>query len=85
MSNRIYTVGNLVRVTSYGPFRGLKGTIQTVDRIADSLEEAFCFYLIDLEGVTIPAPIWFESQEIEFIDAPSVVLQAQQELTGALR
>jgi hypothetical protein len=72
MGNHVVPVRNRVRVTSYGPFRGLRGTIQVVDRIADDLEEPFCFYLIALEGASILQPVWFESQEVEFIDALAV-------------
>ena len=39
----IYPPGSLVQVTNYGPFRGLNGTIQTVDTISDDREEPFCF------------------------------------------
>jgi hypothetical protein len=35
MQNNVLPVGSLVDVTSYGPFRGLKGTVQTVNTIAD--------------------------------------------------
>jgi len=38
MKQNIYLPGSLVQVTSYSPFRGLKGTIQVVDTIVDDLE-----------------------------------------------
>ena len=81
MGNHVFPVRNRVRVTSYGPFRGLEGTIQIVEEIAGDLEEPFCFYLIKLEGASIPQPVWFESQEVELIDAPAVLQQAL-DLTG---
>jgi hypothetical protein len=46
----IYPPGSLVQVTNYSPFRGLNGTIQTVDTISDDHEEPFCFYLVALQG-----------------------------------
>src|ERR1700676_5287990 len=79
MSKAFFPLGNQVRVTSYGPFRGLKGKIQTVDRIADDLEDPFCFYLVALEGAAIAEPVWFEYHEVEFIGIPPVVFQPQAE------
>lgn len=66
MNNEILPVGRRVRVISRGPFRGLKGTILTVD-IIPGLEdgETFCFYLVELEGTYIKEPIWFAWDEIE--------------------
>ena len=54
-------------VTSYSPFRGLRGTVLKVDSIADDFDEPFCFYLVTLEGAQIDEPIWFEYHEIEAI------------------
>jgi len=62
-------IGDRVSITSYGPFRGLRGTIRIVDRIADDLEELFCFYRIALEGVAVLEPIWFEYNEVELFAA----------------
>ncbi len=62
----IFQVGHRVRIISYGPFRGLIGTIRIVDTIVD-LSEPFCFYLIDLEGVLTKEPVWFEYDEVESI------------------
>jgi hypothetical protein len=56
-----------VRVTSYSPFRGLKGTILAVDRIEDDLEDPFCFYLVALQGASLGEPVWFEYHEVELI------------------
>ena len=78
MRNSLFPTRSQVRVTSYGPYRGLRGTIQTVDTVADDQEDPFCFYLIALEGVTIENPIWFEYHEIEFIGFPLVALQPRQ-------
>ena len=68
----ILSEGSLVRITSYSPFRGLRGTICRVDTIATELEEPFCFYLIDLEGVQMKEPIWFEYDEVEVITSPLI-------------
>ena len=72
----IYPPGSLVHVTSYSPFRGLNGTIQTTDTISDDREELFCFYLVALEGTQIKEPIWFEHEEVELVTAPLVALEA---------
>ena len=70
MENNVLQVGSRVRVTSYTPFRGLRGTIQTVDAIPPlEGEELFCFYRIALEGTHIEEPIWFEHDEVEIIGA----------------
>jgi len=37
--------------------------------------------LIALEGASLPQPVWFESQEVELIDAPT----ALQHLEDVLR
>jgi hypothetical protein len=65
----IFPVGSRVRVTGYSPFRGLRGTILTVDTISAELEEPFCFYHIELEGTYIKEPIWFEFDEVELLTA----------------
>ena len=72
-----FPVGSRVRITSYGPFRGLKGTVRTVHTITPGGEEPFCFYQTVLEGVSIGEPIWFENEEVELIALPSGVLQEQ--------
>jgi hypothetical protein len=67
-------VGDRVRVISYSPFRGLRGTIRTVDSITTGPGKPFCFYLIALEGAHVQGPIWFEYDEVELVapvsDAP---------------
>ena len=68
MASNILPVGSLVDVTSYSPFRGLKGTVQDVNTIADESEEPFCFYLVALEGAQIQEPIWFEHTEVEPVE-----------------
>jgi hypothetical protein len=65
-------VGSRVRVTSYGPFRGLTGTIRAVDTISVDLEEPFCFYQISLDGSYIRVPVWFEYNEVELVAPASV-------------
>ena len=72
MESNVLPVGSLVYVTSYSPFRGLRGIIQAVNTIAPELEEPFCFYRIVLEGVQMKEPIWFEYDEVELVAPPSV-------------
>lgn len=69
-----------IQVTSYGPFRGLKGIIQSVDAILDDQEEPFCFYLVSLEGALLQEPVWFEYHELDFIDFFPDASQLQVEL-----
>ncbi len=63
----ILQAGSRVHVTSYGPFRGLRGTIRNVDTIPADLQEPFCFYLVALEGAYSKEPIWFEYHEVEVV------------------
>jgi hypothetical protein len=70
MRNDLFLVDSRVRVTSYCPFRGLRGTIRRVNTIPIDLvdlEEPFCFYLISLDGAHIKEPIWFAYDEVELI------------------
>ena len=79
MQSNILPVGSLIDVTSYSPFRGLRGTIQAVNTIADESEEPFCFYLVALQGTQMQEPIWFEYNEVEALElvaSPSLGLQA---------
>ena len=68
MSPDVLPVGSLVYVTSYSPFRGLRGTIQAVNTIADGSEVPFCFYQVALQGAYIKEPIWFACDEVEGVD-----------------
>ena len=68
MNPHVFTAGSRVRVISYSPFRGLRGTIRAVDTIPPvEVEEPFCFYRIELEGAHIKEPIWFEHTEVELV------------------
>jgi hypothetical protein len=73
----VFPAGSRVRVTSYSPFRGLKGTVRTVHTIAPVREdeEPFCFYKVSLEGAHIGEPIWFEDGEVELLASPFLVPQ----------
>jgi hypothetical protein len=82
MRNAILLTGNRVRVTSYGPFRGLQGVIQRVDVISDDLEDPFCFYLIALEGSVFRTPVWFAWHEVECIGFPVGASQRQRRVAG---
>jgi hypothetical protein len=78
MPTNVLPVGSLVDVTSYSPFRGLRGSIQAVNTIADEPEEPFCFYLVALEGTHLQEPIWLEHDEVEEVEvvaSPLVALQ----------
>ena len=68
MQDTIFEVGNHVQIMSYGPFRGLRGTVRTVDTIVLGREDekTFCFYRIALEEAYIQEPIWFEFDEVVF-------------------
>jgi hypothetical protein len=70
MRNNAFSPGSRIRVTSYGPFRELKGTILRVDTIADDPDEPFCFYLVALDGTVMQEPLWFEYQEVELVGFP---------------
>ncbi len=72
MTYKLFPVGSRIRVNSYGPFRGLRGTIRTVDSISADFEEPFCFYQIVLEGAHIQEPIWFQYDEVELVASPSI-------------
>lgn len=80
VNSSLFPFGNRVRVTSHGPFRGLKGTIRQVDSIVDDLEDPFCFYLIELERASIAEAIWFEYHEVEFIGTPSLTTLSSAEV-----
>lgn len=76
MGINILPTGSRVYVTSYSPFRGLRGTIQTVHTMATEREEPFCFYQVALEGNFIHEAVWFEYDEIEALTSPSTLLEA---------
>ncbi len=82
MGNSHFWVGSRVRITSYTPFRGLKGTVRKINTIDVDQEEPFCFYLIALEGAMVVEPIWFEHDEVEFIGSPPPALQQRTELVS---
>ncbi len=66
--DHVFEAGSRVHITSYCPFRGLRGTVQAVDTIAH-LAGTHCFYLVHLEGAQIKEPVWFEHQEVELVAA----------------
>lgn len=73
MNDQVLTTNARIRVTSYSPFRNLRGTIKRVNAILGEKEgeDIFCFYLIAFDS--LKEPIWFEHTEVEPLDA-SVVL-----------
>ena len=74
MESDVFPVGSRVRIVSYGPFRGLRGTIRAAHCLPPR-EEPWCFYQIVLEGAHIRGPIWFEHDEVELLASPSPVPQ----------
>ena len=64
MQPNVLPRGTLVYISSYGPLRGLRGTIQGVDIFEDELKGTFCFYLVALQGEASAEPMWFESEEV---------------------
>ena len=72
MTHQLFPVGSRIRVNSYGPFRGLRGTVRTVDAISADFDEPFCFYQIVLEGAYIQEPTWFEYDEVELVASASI-------------
>lgn len=64
MESSVFSVGSHVQIVSYGPFRGLRGTIRTAHCLPPH-EEPLCFYHIVLEGAYLQEPIWFSHEEIE--------------------
>ena len=72
MGIEVFPIGSRVRVTNYGPWRGLRGTILTIHMIATPGDESFCFYLVAVEGAQVKEPIWFDYTEVELITPPLV-------------
>ena len=74
MMSHILEVGDRVHVISYSPFKGLRGTVREVDRIATALdeEEPFFFYQIDLEESQVKEPVWFQDEEVESISPQEI-------------
>lgn len=75
MNNILLQFGNRVRVTHYGPRRGMEGTIKAVETVSNDLE-AYRFYLVILDGLILQEPIWFEAQEIAIVGLFSEQLEA---------
>lgn len=67
MMDNVLRIGERIRIVSYGPFRGLRGTIGTVNTISSGSDKPLCFYLVKLEGAHIQEPIWFECDEVEVV------------------
>ena len=61
-------VGNRVRITGYSPFRGLTGSIQSLD-VIDETEDPLCFCLVYLENAYTYSPLWFLNDDIESISS----------------
>lgn len=72
MQQTTYPPGTLVQVTSYSPFKGLRGTVTVVDTISEGDDVPFCFYLITLEGTQLKEPMWFECNEVRLVALPGL-------------
>jgi len=77
MDGHMLSVGSRVQIISYGPFRGLRGTIRTIHCLP-SLDVPFCFYQVELEGTHVKEAIWFAYEEVELI-SPQEHLTSQVE------
>ena len=79
----VFPAGSGVRIMSYGPFRGLRGTICSVHTIfSPEPQEPLCFYLVALEGAQLKEPVWFEYDELELICSPLVALPSSEYSLG---
>ena len=76
----VFPVGSGVRIMSYGPFRGLRGTVHII--FSPDPQEPLCFYFVALEGAQLKEPVWFEYDELELICAPLVALPASEYSLG---
>ncbi len=65
--NTTLSIGSLVYVTSYSPFRGLRGIIRAVEKITDEVKGAYCFYQVEFDVMKNSEPIWFEADEVAAI------------------
>jgi hypothetical protein len=67
----ILEIGSLVYVTSYGPYRGLKGIIRTVDALSPA-NISSCFYLIALQEGHVKEPVWFVHDDVAAVEGQNV-------------
>ena len=65
MNQTILQVGNRVHVSGYSPFRGLTGTVQSVQLV--EYDGPLYFYLVKLEGERGREALWFPDDEVESI------------------
>lgn len=59
-----FTVGSLVCVTCYGPYRGLKGIIWAIDVV----DPSSCFYLVALLEGQMKEPLWLLQDDIAAVE-----------------
>ena len=78
MESNVLAVGNLVYVTSYGPWWGLRGIIRAVDAIAlsDAQEGSLYFYLVALQEGEMKEPVWFMHDDVAGIEGHNISLSA---------
>lgn len=58
-----FQIGSSVCIISYGPYRGLRGTIQGITEHINQ-DKTFNFYLVGLEGKNIVEYIWFQYEDL---------------------
>ena len=63
MDAPVIPIGARVRIINYSPYRGLAGTVQKIETIRHE-NDHYEFYQIDLEGVQVNDPLWFEKEEL---------------------
>ena len=74
LPDMFFQVGDRIRVSTQGPFKGLKGTVLRVDSIVYPIDEKpFLFYQVELEGTHIHEPIWFQYDEVEPVNSGEYV------------
>jgi hypothetical protein len=61
-----FQVGSSIYVMGYGPFRGLRGTIQNIEENF-SQDRFFNFYLVKLEGKNLLEHMWFEYDDLGLV------------------
>jgi hypothetical protein len=63
MNNIPFQIGSSVSIVGYGPYRGLRGTIQGIAENTTQ-DRFFNFYLVNLEGKSILEHIWFQYEDL---------------------
>lgn len=74
IESNVLVVGNLVYVTCYGPYWGIRGIVLTVDTIVftDAQDEPLHFYLVALQEGQTKEPVWFVHNHVEVAEGENV-------------